>query len=104
MSLHEAEYHHSHAERNRTLDGQQVLTIKQFADLNGFSVFTARRLIKAGKGPVDTIFRLPRNPTRHQIWLISVTSTHLAAHRRRLSIAAQSSAELGELSSVAAWR
>jgi hypothetical protein len=54
MSLHEAEHHHSHAERNRTLDGQQVLTIKQFADLNGFSVFTARRLIKAGKGPVVT--------------------------------------------------
>jgi hypothetical protein len=54
MSLHEAEQHHSRTERNRALDDQQVLTIKQFADLNGFSVFTARRLIKAGKGPVVT--------------------------------------------------
>jgi hypothetical protein len=51
MSLHEVEQHHSRAERDRALDDQRVMTILQWAEVNGFSVWTGRRMIRAGKGP-----------------------------------------------------
>ena len=38
----------------RALDDQRVMTIAQWAEVNGFSVWTGQRLIKAGKGPVVT--------------------------------------------------
>ena len=38
----------------RALDDQRVMTIAQWAQVNGFSVWTGQRLLKAGKGPVVT--------------------------------------------------
>ena len=38
-------------ERDRALDDQRVMTIPQWAEVNGFSIWTAQRLIKAGKAP-----------------------------------------------------
>lgn len=38
----------------RALDDQRVMTIAQWAEVNGFSVWTGQRLIKAGKGPIVT--------------------------------------------------
>jgi hypothetical protein len=50
--------HHHHQstpdELARALDDQRVMTIAQWAQVNGFSVWTGQRLIKAGKGPVVT--------------------------------------------------
>jgi predicted site-specific integrase-resolvase len=54
MTLREAERHRSQTERNPALDDQHVLTIKQWAEVNGFSWWTGQRLLKAGKGPVVT--------------------------------------------------
>jgi hypothetical protein len=51
MSLREAEQHRSHTERERALDDQRVMTIKQWAEVNNFSWWTGQRLIKAGQGP-----------------------------------------------------
>ena len=34
----------------RALDDQRVMTIAQWAEVNGFSVWTGQRLIKAGRG------------------------------------------------------
>ena len=48
---------HHHSDRDelaRALDDQRVMTIAQWAKVNGFSVWTGQRLIKAGKGPVVT--------------------------------------------------
>jgi hypothetical protein len=53
MSLREAEQHIQN-ERDRAFNDTRVLTIPQWAALNGFSYWTANRLIKAGKGPVIT--------------------------------------------------
>ena len=39
------------AERDRAIDDARVLTIPQFAEVCGFSVWTAQRLLKAGRGP-----------------------------------------------------
>ena len=41
-------------ERDRALDDQRVMTIPQWAEVNGFSIWTAQRLIKAGKAPPIT--------------------------------------------------
>jgi hypothetical protein len=38
----------------RALDDQRVMTIAQWAQVNGFSIWTGQRLLKAGKGPVVT--------------------------------------------------
>ena len=38
----------------RALDDQRVMTIAQWAKVNGFSIWTGQRLLKAGKGPVVT--------------------------------------------------
>jgi hypothetical protein len=51
MSLHEVEQHRSQTERERALDDQRVMTLRQWSEVNGFSIFTGRRLIKAGQGP-----------------------------------------------------
>ncbi len=53
MSLRAAEQH-TRSERDRALDDQRVMTIPQWAEVNGFSIWTGKRLIKAGKGPVIT--------------------------------------------------
>jgi predicted site-specific integrase-resolvase len=52
MTLREAERPRS--ERDRALDDARVMTIPQWAEVNGFSIWTAQRLIKAGKGPKIT--------------------------------------------------
>jgi predicted site-specific integrase-resolvase len=49
MSLHEVE--RSQTERERALDDQRVMTIAQWCEVNGFSIWTGKRLIKAGLGP-----------------------------------------------------
>jgi hypothetical protein len=54
MSLREAERQRRQQERDRAVDDQRVLTIAQWCEVNGFSLDTGRRLIKAGKGPVIT--------------------------------------------------
>jgi hypothetical protein len=54
MSLREAEQQRRRDERDRALDDQRVMTIPQWAEVNGFSIWTAQRLIKAGKGPKIT--------------------------------------------------
>jgi predicted DNA-binding transcriptional regulator AlpA len=51
MTLREAEQHRSQTERNPALDDQRVMTLRQWSEVNGFSIFTGRRLIKAGQGP-----------------------------------------------------
>ena len=38
----------------RALDDQRVMTVAQWAKVNGFSIWTGQRLLKAGKGPVVT--------------------------------------------------
>ena len=38
----------------RALDDARVMTVAQWAQVNGVSVWTAQRLIKSGKGPVVT--------------------------------------------------
>jgi len=53
MSLRETEQHPRN-ERDRALDDQRVMTIPQWAEVNGFSIWTAQRLIKAGKAPPIT--------------------------------------------------
>jgi len=53
MTLHQAE-HRIRSERDRALDDQRVLTIPQWAALNGLSYWTAKRLLRAGKGPKIT--------------------------------------------------
>jgi predicted DNA-binding transcriptional regulator AlpA len=42
-----------------TADDMRVLSLKQWAALNGFSLMTGKRLIKAGQGPT-TIQLSPR--------------------------------------------
>jgi hypothetical protein len=54
MSLRDAEQQRRRHERDRALDDQRVMTIPQWAEVNGFSIWTAQRLLKAGKGPVIT--------------------------------------------------
>ena len=54
MTLREAERQRHQQERDRSVDDQRVLTIAQWCEVNGFSLDTGRRLIKAGKGPVIT--------------------------------------------------
>ena len=54
MTLREAERQRRQQERDRAVDDQRVLTIAQWCEVNGFSLDTGRRLIKAGKGPVIT--------------------------------------------------
>jgi hypothetical protein len=51
MTLREAEQHRSQTERNPALDDQRVMTLRQWSEVNGFSIFTGRRLIKSGQGP-----------------------------------------------------
>src|SRR5262245_45620449 len=43
--------HDRELELARALDDQRVMTMAQWAQVNGFSVWTGQRLIKAGKGP-----------------------------------------------------
>jgi hypothetical protein len=40
--------------RDRAFDDQRVMTIGQWCEINGFSIWTGQRLLKAGKGPVIT--------------------------------------------------
>jgi hypothetical protein len=54
MSLREAEQQRRQNERDRALDDQRVMTLRQWCEVNGFSWHTGKRLIKAGKGPVIT--------------------------------------------------
>lgn len=54
MTFREAERQRRQQERDRAVDDQRVLTIAQWCEVNGFSLDTGRRLIKAGKGPVIT--------------------------------------------------
>jgi predicted site-specific integrase-resolvase len=54
MSLREAEQQRRQHERDRALDDQRVMTLRQWCEVNGFSWDTGRRLIKAGKGPKIT--------------------------------------------------
>jgi hypothetical protein len=54
MTLREAERQRCQQERDRAVDDQRVLTIAQWCEVNGFSLDTGRRLIKASKGPVIT--------------------------------------------------
>jgi predicted DNA-binding transcriptional regulator AlpA len=51
MSLREAEQQPHRSERDRALDDQRVMTLRQWCEVNGFSKDTGRRLIKAGQGP-----------------------------------------------------
>ena len=53
MSLRETEQHPRN-ERDRALDDQRVMSISQWCEVCNFSVWTGKRLIKAGKGPVIT--------------------------------------------------
>jgi len=53
-TLHEAEYPRPQTDRDRALDDQRVMTIAQWCEVNGFSPWTGKRLIKAGKGPKIT--------------------------------------------------
>lgn len=38
----------------RALDDARVMTIRQWCEINGFSIWTGHRLIKAGRGPTIT--------------------------------------------------
>ena len=62
MTLREAERRHKQRQRSdpfhdreielsRTLDDQRVMSIPQWCEVCGFSIWTGQRLIKAGKGP-----------------------------------------------------
>jgi predicted DNA-binding transcriptional regulator AlpA len=51
MTLRELEQQRRRDERERALDDARVLTIPQFAEVCGFSIWTAQRLLKAGRGP-----------------------------------------------------
>ena len=42
------------SECNRAFDDQRVMTKRQCAEVNGISIWTLERLLKAGKGPVIT--------------------------------------------------
>lgn len=42
------------SERDRAIDDQRVMTKHQCAEVNGISIWTLERQIKAGKGPVLT--------------------------------------------------
>ena len=37
--------------RDRAVDDQRVLTLREWCKVNNFSVWTGKRLIKAGRGP-----------------------------------------------------
>jgi hypothetical protein len=54
MTLREAERRRLQTDRDRALDDQRVMTLRQWCEVNGFSWATGLRLIKAGKGPVIT--------------------------------------------------
>jgi hypothetical protein len=54
MTLREIEQQRRQSERNRAFDDQRVMTKRQCAEVNGISIWTLERLIKAGKGPVVT--------------------------------------------------
>ena len=65
MSLREAERRHKQRQQsdpihdreielNRALDDHRVMTFPQWCEINGFSIWTGQRLLKAGKGPVIT--------------------------------------------------
>ncbi len=41
-------------ELDRARDDQRVMTLRQCAEVNGISLWTLQRLIKAGRGPVIT--------------------------------------------------
>ena len=51
MSLREAEQQPHRSERDRALDDQRVMTLRQWSEVNGFSWDTGRRLIRSGQGP-----------------------------------------------------
>lgn len=53
MSLREAEQRRQ-LDRERAIDDQRVMTLQTWCEVNGFTIWTGRRLIKAGKGPVIT--------------------------------------------------
>jgi hypothetical protein len=42
------------SERERAVDGDRILTFREWCLINGFSVATGKRLRKAGRGPVIT--------------------------------------------------
>jgi len=54
MTLRELEQQHRRDERDRALDDQRVMSIDQWCVVNGFSIWTGKRLIAAGKGPIIT--------------------------------------------------
>ena len=54
MTLREAEHSRTQTDRDRALDDQRVMTIVQWCEVNGFSIWTGQRLINAGKGPAIT--------------------------------------------------
>jgi hypothetical protein len=65
MALREAERRHKQRQQsdpihdreielNRALDDQRVMTVPQWCEVNGFSIWTGKRLIAAGKGPKIT--------------------------------------------------
>jgi len=41
-------------ELSRALDDQRVMTFPQWCEVNGFSIWTGKRLVAAGKGPKIT--------------------------------------------------
>ena len=54
MTLRELEQQRLRSERDRALDDQRVMSIPQWCEVCNFSVWSGKRLIKAGKGPVIT--------------------------------------------------
>jgi hypothetical protein len=65
MTLREAERRHKQRQQsdpildrekelNRALDDMRVMSLPQWAEVCGFSIWTGKRLIAAGKGPVIT--------------------------------------------------
>jgi len=42
------------AERDRALDDMRVMSIPKWCEICGFSIWTGKRLLKAGKGPPIT--------------------------------------------------
>jgi hypothetical protein len=53
MTLRETEQQRRN-ERDRALDDDRVMTIPQWCEVNGFSIWTGHRLLKAGRGPTVT--------------------------------------------------
>ena len=51
MTLRETEHHRARSDRERALDDQRVMSLRQWCEVNGFSWDTGRRLLKSGKGP-----------------------------------------------------